>query len=168
MENTKKKKKITTKEGYNLGIIKLIRHSNQTLNIYLKLNKNIEEIFKSNKKETSRTYLNEKGEKHKYYNYANNEILNRLHTLLLMPFPYSFKGYGEVLDYGTYNYSILRTVGISKGINLQIRNEIYSMNFFKEYITNLRELIKNLYKEFIREVEVKTTLTIKELWIIKN
>ncbi|MCI0748844.1 MAG: hypothetical protein L0Y58_25845 [Verrucomicrobia subdivision 3 bacterium] len=73
-----------------------------------------------------------------------------------------FNKWGERLDTGGYyNFSIVRAVGLSKGVTIEMAGP-YSSAFIKEWINQLKSWTKNLYRDFLAPIDLQLTITTKE------
>jgi len=69
---------------------------------------------------------------------------------------------GPLFDGERANVSILRTVNSSHGITLSF-GEMMSKETIEEFARQVRDFVLKLYKQFIRKVTVKTTITVEEV-----
>ncbi len=69
---------------------------------------------------------------------------------------------GSYVEQGQINIGLLRTVGISDGVEFEIPAN-YSEETLKESVETLKNVVEEIYKKFIRPVNVKTVITVEEL-----
>ena len=62
---------------------------------------------------------------------------------------------------GKINVGLLRTVGLSEGVEFEIP-ETYSEETLKESVESLKKVIKEIYEKFIRPMNVTTSITVEE------
>ena len=73
-----------------------------------------------------------------------------------------FNKWGERLDHGGYfNFSILRAVGLSVGVQVELPGP-YSSHFIKDWIEQLKSWAKNLYRDFLSPIDLQLIITTKE------
>lgn len=68
---------------------------------------------------------------------------------------------GDYVYSGKINVGLLRTVGLSEGVEFEIP-ETYSEETLKESVESLKSVIKEVYEEFIRPMNVTTQISIQE------
>jgi len=69
---------------------------------------------------------------------------------------------GKLFDGERVNVSILRTVGASDGITL-VFDDMMSKETLEEIARQMQDFVRKLYKQFIRRVVVRTSITTEEL-----
>jgi len=130
--------------------------------VEIKVHPLIEELFKSDDIETSGRYFDENGEPLKFYSWDSysedfKEELNRVcNTTNTYMSAYGF----EFARYGQFNVSILRTVGISKGITVRATGLI-SAELLDQWAIHLKKFVEELYK-LIQPLTIRTKLVIEE------
>lgn len=137
-----------------LAIIRIRRKSGE-LYLYIKTNNELESFFKTNRTNTSDIYHN--GQPLEFYGLKH--VLRDIQS----QYGQNLREYGKELRMGMgYNFSLLRTKGISQGIELEL-TELLSKELIEDYIVNVKEFIKKLYRDYIKDLEVKTELEVKDL-----
>lgn len=123
--------------------------------LYLKVDKIIEDFFKkySNGEETSRKWTG----KRFFKGVTSEELQNYLSN------HYNDYG-GKVIKNGQFNVALLRTIGISSGQEFEIlSDEIYTDVNMRNAIESLRAIVTDIYKRFIKPVQVKCVITYEDI-----
>jgi len=123
----------------------------------------IEALFKEESENISKNYKDATGNGLDYYDLSPklSKYVQQYNSRLLIGKRITLDRYGGdlILD-GYYNYSILRTVKISEGIELNIAGLILDEEI-EPYYRSLANLTKYIYQNFIEPREIKATMTIE-------
>ena len=128
--------------------------------LYIKTVPALESLFKNPKTEESEHYKDDKGKALEYYKLS--DILERYTSEYSQNQRVNVTRYGTtlILDGYIVNASILRTVGISKGITIVV-DDLISDDLVKSYIESLAKYIKYLHQNFINKTEVKAIISLE-------
>lgn len=133
-----------------------VKRVENKIKLYIKVAKEIEEIFKHPPIVESDNY-NNNGEKIKYYKYKEEQkLLTNNENLLLNEFGSNF------IINGKFNLSIIRSVGISSGITLDIKGLI-SEEMLINWSKTLKDFLVKIYKQYIRVIEIEISMNVKEM-----
>jgi hypothetical protein len=155
------KTKTDKKTVKNVGQINFIREKgNQVL--FIKTTKTVEDLFKSKDIEVSEKYKDLQGNFLKFYKLSdrlkdfttnyNNITSNKI----------ILDRYGSIFELDNYkvNVSLLRTVNISKGIYLDVK-ELVSDDNIQRYSEYLAKFLKYLYQNFVQKTIIKATINLE-------
>jgi len=129
------------------------------IRIRLKVSSEVENLFRFREDhiQTSSAYRGPSGG-HRYY--PTNAQLQSFATGMYC----NLDAYGLALNSGSYNLSILRTEGLRNGQVFYLHNGLYSREFLERWAENLKTFVIKLYKSYIRAIDLKVTITKRELW----
>lgn len=153
------KSKEIRKGGEEIATLKIVRKGGKLL-MNLKCNKLIEDMFKNPTVKTSNVY---KVGNQKLEFYELTPIVEKVEKLA-----YNFQArignYGGYFKDGNnyYNYSLIRTKGISDGITLEV-TELVSLEILQAYCENFKKFIVDLFRNYVRDAEISTTITMKNV-----
>ena len=172
MSTSKKKTRKTTTIRNKLALDMSLKRIDHNIILNIKCDNAIEELFKvlsDNSKSTSGAYTDESGNPHKFYKTLDSSSYSYQHgeSELMDYLNKHYNQYGySLMKYNDGvllpNISILRTVGISKGITIKVDNR-YSEESIRGFVIELHKFIANFYKSFIKPVNLKATLEIDRL-----
>jgi hypothetical protein len=136
------------------------RQDNGKLLFYMETAEGIEEFFQTEETGQSNQWKNGEQSYHDYYKRqyerdGNSDMAEYFRDK-------NDKFGGSYVDAGKINIGLLRTVGISEGVEFEIP-ESYSEETLKESVETLKNVVEEIYKEFIRPMNVKTVITVEEL-----
>lgn len=128
----------------------------------IKVDPEIEDIFKTEETETSEKYQDNNGEGLEYYSLKPK--LQRLEE----KFSSKLGREVELTKYGTSlylngsepNLSIMRTVGLTGGVQVRVDDLIMEEDV-ERWTSDLSNFLKYLYQEFIDESPIKVTVTLE-------
>jgi hypothetical protein len=158
---TKNKDKKTDKKTMRACDIAFTREKGvQTF--YIKTTEDIENLFTNEDIETSEMYKNAKGQKLQFYKLSETlaKYADMYGTSSYKAVNITRYGTQLVLSNGTYNFSLLRTKGIGKGISI-IVNDLIDDSSVQSYVEELARFIKFLHQNFINKTEVKATISLE-------
>ena len=164
MAKEKLSKEVVRKGENDLLVLKVFRENKRT-KLYLKVDKKIEELFQIEGTRESSYYKND-GNPLQFYEIG--EPCEAVATLLEYDTKnrrIKIKEYGNPLvdSYGSMNFSILRSVGSSEGISVEI-HRLISEEALIEWANELKEYIVRLYKNFVRTMELTVIIEKKEVF----
>ena len=144
--------------------IKLERTEDKnSLSLFIKTHKRFENFMKelgNGQTGESEQWKDTEGEYHEFY-YRNYDNCQNLKDI--------FRGYNNTFgerfyDYNTdtVNLAVLRAVGLSEGVEFQLPNRM-SAETAKKQIREIRNVVAKIYKLFLKEYEIKATLSKKEV-----
>ena len=123
--------------------------------LFIKVDSKIEKLFRSSKVETSENYKDSQGKGLKYYTLSEKLIQYTDKYMQSTGESVSLQKYGSDLYMGGYpNVSILRTKGISKGVEL-IVNDLIVDDDVQKFYNRLAKYIKFLQSTFVNNSDVK-------------
>lgn len=138
----------------------LRRNDEGKLVLYVECSEEIEEFYRTSSTGESDHWKNDDGEFHEFYKRTWDEYSDSDMARYFKNKNYTF-GNSYVAD-GRVNVGILRTVGLSDGVEFEIPSS-YSEDTMEESIKGLKEIVVEVYKEFIRPVNVRTSVTVQEM-----
>jgi len=158
-ENIKDKK--VSKNGVSIAHIRVSRQDGNIV-LYLKLCKDIENVFRSPNIATSTVYRSN-GEHLRYYKLDDTD--NSCMRDFENKYSCHIRSYGSSLySGGLPNFSLIRTVGTSKNGGIKVKLDgIIGSDSFKHYISSFKDMLKMFYKEFVSDIVVQTELRIQEI-----
>ncbi len=160
-EKGEKEQKEQKKERKRIADINFTRNAGAQV-LSIKVTPELEALFKSDEISTSDTYKNVAGTKLKYYKltpsletYTDTFTRNEYGTRTTL------NHYGtELFMSGTFNGSILRTVGLSEGVDFVVTNLILDTEVHR-WTEFLAKYLKFLHQNFIEKTEIKATISIE-------
>lgn len=125
--------------------------------VYVEVADEIEEFFSSDNTDQSSEWHSSDGEDgyHEFY-YKDYSTEFDKHVQMKND---AFGG--NYVDNGHVNIGILRTVGLSDGVEFEIPAQ-YSEDTLLESMKELKEEVEIIYKQFIRPVNIQGSLTIRD------
>ena len=146
------------KKVHKIVSIKIKRVKGQ-LNLYIKTSKLLENFFKTSETATSTVYRSN-GVALDYYKVMNKDSifkqLEEKYSVVLRSYGSAF-----IID-NRHNYSLLRSVNISKGIKVVI-DALVSRDFIEQYVRQFKEFVIKLHKDYIKNIEVEAVVTTREI-----
>lgn len=122
----------------------------------------IEKLFKTRETETSERYKTKDGSGLSYYKlsthldeYTNTFVQNYGRGAVLSRY-----GTDLYIDGGAVNVSILRTVGLSKGISVAVDGLIVDTDV-QRWMQSFAHYIKFLHQTFIQKTEIKAVINLE-------
>jgi len=163
MKNKKKEKKVKQLSLDKINVVNLeFTRSKGIQKLYIEVVPKIEELFRTDDVKISRNYKNSKGEGLRYYSNKEeitkfiarfNEIESRNRATV--------EYYGMNFYKNEYvNFSILRTVGISEGVEVIIDGLVLQQEF-KIWLADFAQYIKFLYMNFVQKTATKATISLE-------
>jgi len=150
-------------ESKNVGVVEFARIKGKQV-LYIKVDPEIEDLFRAETIQSSSTYVDENGKGLEYYDTKpdiaeieekfNSPMFGRSTRIQLGNYGTSFYRQGAI------NFSILRTVGISEGKNIVV-DKIVIDNEVKQWMHDLAQFLKHLYINFIKKQSVRATINIE-------
>lgn len=130
--------------------------------VNLKTAPEIEELFKNSEKVTSRVYKNSKGEPLTFYSLEERitDFSNKYNQQVTTGARVRLDDYGRgLMTDGYSNLSVLRTVGIGKGITFEVTGLVLDKDL-KDWIYDVAYFLKFLYRHFIEKKEVHAVVMV--------
>ena len=144
-------------EGTILSL-NVLRENDKTV-LSIKTNKEIEKLFQNPSTANSEVY-NHDGRKLSYYNFPTPEREEELKNFF---HPFRINKYGSQLIYnGDKNFSLLRTVGLSQGIKIEVQ-DLISEELLTEWVQKFKEMVIKTYKNFVRPIEINVIIEKREV-----
>src|SRR3990167_7153873 len=126
--------------GSNTLLLMKVNRVEGKTKLSLKVSPEIEGLFKKEQKRESNIYKID-GRKLSFYEWDENE-----HNYERVMSNVELNTYGrEFLRSGEFNFSVLRTVGISEGVDIEI-DKLISEETLTEWSKNLKDFTVKLYK----------------------
>ena len=137
--------------------------NNANIYLWIKVHPLIEELFKHEVIEESTIYKTPEGAPLKFYAWGAYDAdtateLERLARTVGAKISSYGTAFGD--EYRGWNYSILRTVGISNGVEISL-NGLISIDVLDKWAKNLKEFVKLLYTQ-LKPATIVTKLTVVE------
>lgn len=137
----------------------LHRTEDGDLVLYLEAAPEVERFFSTDDTGTSDHWFTDSEGAHEYYKRRYSrygvEVENYFAT------KYDEFGNSYISSSGNVNKGFLRTAGLSDGVTFDIPT-CYSEETLEQSVRELRDTVKELYKEFIKPVSISTTITVRE------
>lgn len=144
----------------NIAHISFSRRNGYQL-LSLRVSPKIAAIFQTAgaKIKTSEKYKNANNEPLTYHEYSDT-LAAAVGKIIARRY-YHMQSYGtNLIDGGTFNFSLLRTVGIEQGITVQIQDLILNEDVNK-WIIELSDFLKMLGKIYITKTLIRANLSIE-------
>lgn len=138
----------------------LRRNREGNIVLYVETDEAIENFFQTENTGESEHWANDEDEFHEYYmkQYSRHDG-----SEMGMYFNDKNDGFGDsYVNSGKINVGMLRTVGLSDGVEFEIP-ETYSEETMKESVESLKNIVEEVYKKFIRPVNVMSEIRVQEL-----
>jgi len=143
--------------GSNTLLLMKVNRVEGKTKLSLKVSPEIEGLFKKEQKRESNIYKID-GRKLSFYEWDDNE-----HNYERVMSNVELNTYGrEFLRSGEFNFSVLRTVGISEGVDIEI-DKLISEETLTEWSKNLKDFTVKLYKNFLKPIEITVTIEKREV-----
>ena len=142
--------------GENNLLLMNVKRENGKTKLSLKVCNEIEMLFRKEDIKESDVYKLDGG-KLSFYALDSEQDYERLLEGV------TIGSYGRPFIYdGNMNFSILRTVGIAQGVELEITH-LVSEEALTEWAKKLKEFVVKLYKNYLKPVEITVTIQKKEV-----
>ena len=143
--------------GSNTLLLMKVNRVEGKTKLSLKVSPEMEGLFKKEQKRESNIYKID-GRKLSFYEWDDNE-----HNYERVMSNVELNTYGrEFLRSGEFNFSVLRTVGISEGVDIEI-DKLISEETLTEWSKNLKDFTVKLYKNFLKPIEITVTIEKREV-----
>ena len=143
--------------GSNTLLLMKVNRVEGKTKLSLKVSPEMEGLFKKEQKRESNIYKID-GRKLSFYEWDDNE-----HNYERVMSYVELNTYGrEFLRSGEFNFSVLRTVGISEGVDIEI-DKLISEETLTEWSKNLKDFTVKLYKNFLKPIEITVTIEKREV-----
>lgn len=139
----------------------LRRNRDGDIVLYVESDESIESFFENEDTGQSEHWANDEQEFHEFYkkNYDSMDSDDEVGQY----FAHKHDKFGDsYVQGGNINCGILRTVGLSDGVEFEIP-ESYSEETVRDSVETLKDIVEEFYKKFIRPVNVMTEITVQEL-----
>jgi predicted DNA-binding antitoxin AbrB/MazE fold protein len=134
------------------------RQKSGKLKLYIEGKEELEDFFKTEETEQANQWTS--GES--YHDYYLRQYERNGDSELAEYFSDKHDKFGsDYVQNGKINVGLLRTVGLSEGVEFEIP-ETYSEETLKESVKSLKTVIEEVYKKFIRPVNVTTQISIDD------
>jgi hypothetical protein len=161
MAKEKLNKQVVKFDDRKLLVMKITREKGKA-KLYLQTDEAIENIFRKEDIHDSENYTCDK-QPLRYYDLLEGEEEESYKSLMSN---IRLNSYGSNFIIGSYsmdkNISILRSVGISQGITIEI-NRLISEEMLTEWANILKDFVAKLYKNFVRPLEISVTIEKREV-----
>ncbi|MFU1780235.1 hypothetical protein ACM16X_02515 [Haloarcula japonica] len=128
------------------------RKPNGKIQLYLQTHEQVEEFFKTEETDQSNEWEDGDG----YHQFYKRQYEKHGDSELADYFSDKHDKFGvSYINNGKINLALLRTVGISNGIEFEIPAS-YSEETLTEAVDTLRQVTEEIYKKFIRPVKIKS------------
>jgi hypothetical protein len=145
-----------------------IGRRDDSIYLYLKVHPRIEHLFYTPKKTASEVYKTGKQEKASYYFLGatyNEEFVHKVDVVrqLENKFHVGLFDYGfHLMREGRCNFSVLRTVGISKGVSICI-DSLIPVEAMENWVKSLKVFVASVYKEYVSKASVSCVMNIEDI-----
>lgn len=135
------------------------RKTDGKLLCYIESTEELENFFKTPETGESNQWKNDSDT---YHNYYKRQYSTGDNTALADYFQDKHDKFGgRYVSQGRINLALLRTQGLSNGVEFDIP-ETYSEETIKDSVESLKTVVEEIYKEFIRPMNVMTEIKIQE------
>jgi len=153
-----KTKKVVKKDDNKILVMNVNRENGKT-KLFIKVSPEIENVFKTEDTHESNIYKD--GDTKHFYYLRKPDTEEELNNLVSDT---RISDYGnQLFDGYRTNLSLLRTVGISEGVNFEITHLI-GEEMLTKYAERMKIFVLKLYKQFIRKVEINVVLEKVEVY----
>lgn len=142
------------------GIFRALVQRQKTgkLRLYIQGTEELETFFKTEETEQSQNWTSGNS----FHDYYLRQYERNGDSSLAKYFSDKHDKFGsDYVNSGKINIGLLRTVGLSEGVEFEIP-ETYSEETLKESVESLKTVIKEIYEEFIRPMNVTTSISLEE------
>ena len=139
-----------------------LKRSNVGFTLKIKTPKEIEDFYKNKSSEEIResTIWQNDGSPSRFYK-ISDDLLSKESSLVFSNDYNSTNNYGSrLIDSSKINIGVLRTVGISNGVSISsVKFSDYTTSEMELYVRQLGIMVKKLYEELIKKINVKAVIT---------
>jgi hypothetical protein len=87
---------------------------------------------------------------------------NVMFTYMKNNYSCDLNSWGQRLDYeGNFNFSCLRAIGLSEGVELLYRG-LYESLFIRNWLNQSKEISKVIYRDYLSPIDIEISVEIKE------